>query len=47
MSDCMIIGVDVGKDDKTAICLRIGNHVHFIPDPFATELAKILEVPHV
>lgn len=47
MTDQMIIGVDVGKDDETAICLRIGKQVHFIPDPFASELAKILEVPHV
>jgi len=34
----MIIGYDLGDKDKTAICLRIGDQVHLIDEPFAGPL---------
>lgn len=28
--------------DETAVCLRVGDQMHFIPDPFASALLRLL-----
>lgn len=38
----IIIGFDKGEKDKTVICLRLGEAVHFIPEPFARSVLPLL-----
>jgi hypothetical protein len=43
----LVIGVDKARSegDESAVALRVGDKIHIVPDPFASELLKYLDSP--